>query len=302
MTALRVDVPAKINMHLEVLGRRPDGFHEVRTLLQSVDLRDRVIVRPAPVGRLELEVEPDGAVASGDDNLVVRAARRLWEVVDGQPGAHIRLVKRIPVAAGLGGGSADAAATLVLLDRLWSLDLDRGCLFEMAAALGSDVPFFLVGGVCLGVGRGDEVKALPDLPSREVVVVVPPVEVSTREVYGRFESRLTRDHPEATLTTDATRSECEPRWSRLRNDLEPVVCAGWPEVAAARDVLTRIGALRAGVTGSGAATFALLTEAGSAVDAVEVARTRGWRAEITRTLTRDEAAPRPVEWDEEDGT
>ncbi len=301
MTAIRLDIPAKINLHLEVLGRRPDGYHEVRTLLQSIDLRDRVIVRPAPAGRLELEVAPHGIVGTDDDNLVTRAARRLWEAVDGRPGAHIRLVKRIPVAAGLGGGSADAAATLVLLDRLWSLDLDRGRLFDVASSLGSDVPFFLVGGLCLGIGRGDEVTALPDLRTREVVVVVPPVEVPTREVYGRLESRLTWKRPEATLTEVATGLEREPRWSRLRNDLEPVVCAGWPDVAAARDVLTRVGALRSGVSGSGGATFALLAETAVVVDVVAAARARGWRTEITRTLTRDEAAPRPVECDGEDG-
>lgn len=302
MTALRLDIPAKINLHLEVLGRRPDGYHEVRTLLQSIDLRDRVIVRPAPAGRLALEVEPHGIVVTGDDNLVMRAARRLWEAVDDRPGAHIRLVKRIPVAAGLGGGSADAAATLVLLARLWSLDLDRGRLFDVASSLGSDVPFFLVGGLCVGVGRGDEVTALPDLRTREVVVVVPPVQVPTREVYGRFESRLTWERPEATLTAFVTGLEREPRWSRLRNDLEQVVCAGWPEVAAARDVLTRVEALRAGVTGSGAAAFALLAEPGAAMDVVDEVRARGWRAETTRTLTRDEAAPRPEACDEEDGT
>lgn len=302
MTALRLDIPAKINLHLEVLGARPDGYHEVRTLLQSIDLRDRVIVRPAPAGRLELEVEPAGIVAADDDNLVMRAARRLWDLIDARPGAHIRLVKRIPVAAGLGGGSADAAATLVLLDRMWSLDLDPGSLVEVASALGSDVPFFLVGGLCLGVGRGDDVTSLPDLVTRDVVVVVPPVRVSTREVYGRLESRLTWNRPEATLTAVATGLEREPPWSRLRNDLESVVCAGWPEVAAARELLTRVETLRAGVTGSGAATFALLAETAAAVGVVDAARARGWRAEITRTLSRDEAAPRPVECDEEDGT
>jgi len=302
VTALRLDIPAKINLHLEVLGARPDGYHEVRTLLQSIDLRDRVIVRPAPAGRLELEVEPAGIVAADDDNLVMRAARRLWDLIDARPGAHIRLVKRIPVAAGLGGGSADAAATLVLLDRMWSLDLDPGSLVEVASALGSDVPFFLVGGLCLGVGRGDDVTSLPDLVTRDVVVVVPPVRVSTREVYGRLESRLTWNRPEATLTAVATGLEREPPWSRLRNDLESVVCAGWPEVAAARELLTRVETLRAGVTGSGAATFALLAETAAAVGVVDAARARGWRAEITRTLSRDEAAPRPVECDEEDGT
>lgn len=301
MTALRVDVPAKVNLHLEVLGRRPDGYHEVRTLLQSVDLRDRVVVRPAPEGCVELEVEPVGAVTADDDNLVLRAARRLWEILGRRPGARIRLVKRIPVAAGLGGGSADAAAAIVLLDRLWGAGLARWRLVEVAASVGSDVPFFLVGGLCLGVGRGDEVTALPDLEPRAVVLVVPPVEVATREVYGRLEPRLTWGRPEATLTAVAAGLEREPDWSRLRNDLEPVVCAGWPDVEAARSFVAGVGAMRSGVTGSGAATFAVLAEVAAAARAAATAEARGWRAMTTRTLTRAESEPAPVECDEEVG-
>lgn len=301
MTGLHLDVPAKINLHLEVLGRRPDGYHEVRTLLQSIDLRDRVIVQPAPAGRLELDIEPAATLVADDDNLVLRAARRLWEVADRDPGARVRLVKRIPVGAGLGGGSADAAAALVLLDRLWSLGLDARQLADIAASLGSDVPFFLVGGMCLGVGRGDEIVPLPDLVTHTVVVIAPPVEVPTREVYGRLEPRLTWTRPEATLTTVAAGPGRGLQWSRLRNDLEPVVCAGWPEVAAARALVVESGALRAGVTGSGAAAFAVFGESGRGADVAAGARARGWRTVTTRTLMRAEAEPVPLVWNEEDG-
>ena len=301
MNALRVDVPAKINLHLEVIGRRPDGFHEVRTLLQSIDLRDRVAARSAPEGQLELVVDPDDAVPADDDNLVLQAARALWDLGCGRPGARIRLTKRIPVGAGLGGGSADAAATIVLLDRLWRLGLERWQMAQVAASLGSDVPFFLVGGLGLGVGRGDELVPLSDLePPRGVVLAIPPVEVSTREVYRRLETRLTWTRPEATLGSIAAGWEREPRWPRLRNDLEPVVCTGWPEVAAARAAIDTVDGLRSGVTGSGSAVFTLVEGVDEAARVAVRVDSPAWRVVATRTLTRAEAAPTPVACEEED--
>ena len=126
MSRQAVTAPAKINLHLRILGPRPDGYHQVSTLLQSIDLADEVSAEPAPDGVLELRVEPEGMVTSGEDNLVLRAASLLRERTGAGSGARIRLEKRIPVGAGLGGGSADAAATLVLLDELWHLQLGMG--------------------------------------------------------------------------------------------------------------------------------------------------------------------------------
>ena len=152
---LMVRVPAKINIHLEVVGRRPDGFHELRTLFQSVGLWDTLCGWPAEEGLLELEIEPEGVVGSGPDNLVLRAARALWQETGRRPGARLRLAeKEIPVGGGMGGGSADAAGALMLLNQLWSLGLPTADLRRLAADLGSDVPFFLHGGFALGVGRG----------------------------------------------------------------------------------------------------------------------------------------------------
>jgi 4-diphosphocytidyl-2-C-methyl-D-erythritol kinase len=300
VTAFEVSVPAKINLHLEVLGRRPDGYHELRTLLQSIDVRDRIAVRAAAQGELLLEVEPAGAVTCGDDNLVVRAARALWDLVDHRPGASILLRKSIPAGAGLGGGSADAAAALVLLDRVWQLDLEPWRLGQLAAGLGSDVPFFLRGGLAYGVGRGDEVLPLPDLETLGVVVVVPAVEVGTGEVYGRLDARLTWHTPGATLSAFVAGWERAPEWSDLRNDLERAVCAGWPEVNRARGAVSRLGALHSGVTGSGAAAFAVMDTVEDAVRAAADLERDGWQAIATRTLARSEATPTPVECDEED--
>lgn len=161
---------AKVNLTLEVLGRRPDGFHEVRTVLQSISLADRLTLNAAPDFAFSCE---DPALA-GQDNLVVRAVLLLRERAGGSPGAHLHLEKGIPVAAGLGGGSADAAAALVGLDRLWGLGLPDEDLLPLAEELGSDVPFFLRGGTALASGRGERLESLPSLGLRWLVLLIPP--------------------------------------------------------------------------------------------------------------------------------
>ncbi len=288
MAELRVRVPAKINLHLEVLGRRADGFHELRTLLQSVDLFDEIAAEAAPDGILELEVEPSGAVGADDDNLVLKAARSLWEATGVRPGAHLRLRKGIPVGGGLGGGSADAAAVLVLLDRLWGLGLDKGRLGEVAAALGSDVPFFLHGGLALGTGRGEEVYELPDLGELGLLLALPRVAVSTAEVYRGLDARLTwKTFDSSVYAFTAGRTESLP-WRELHNDLQPVVVAGWREVAEALAGLSRCGGLHAAVTGSGSAVFALFADSGTAQKAAAAAA-GPWQLHVGRTLRRREA-------------
>jgi len=286
---LAVSAPAKVNLHLQVIGRRPDGFHEVRTLLQSVDLADELEAEPAPAGTLDLEVEPAGFVERAD-NLVLRAARALWDLVDDRPGARMRLHKRIPVGAGLGGGSADAAAALVLLDQLWSLDLDRTSLHRVAATLGSDVPFFLHGGLALGVGRGEEVYPLPDLGELGVVLAVPGVSISTPEVYRRLGQRLTWRPPDASVYCLAVGLSTEVPWKTFRNDLQPVVLEGWPQVAAAADLLRDCGPLYWSVTGSGSASFAVFSSQRAAEGAADAARDRWWVHSGT-TLSRARSRP-----------
>ena len=158
---------AKINLTLEVLGRREDGYHEVRTILQTIDLADTITFEEST----ELSVESSDPSLAGEENLVWRAAD-LLKRSDGHPGgARIRLEKRIPMNMGLGGGSSDAATTLLGLNTLWGLGLDPAALHGLAASLGSDVPFFLTGGTCLGTGRGDETSPLPGPPRSWVVLV-----------------------------------------------------------------------------------------------------------------------------------
>jgi 4-diphosphocytidyl-2-C-methyl-D-erythritol kinase len=168
---LEVTARAKINLTLEVLGRRGDGYHEVKTILQTVDLSDRLAIEPSS----DLKVECDQAEINGEDNLVWSAAIALAHRCGIAPRARIVIHKGIPVSMGLGGGSSDAAAALVALNQLWQLGLSGGQLAETAAEIGSDVSFFLTGGTALGEGRGELITQLPGLPSIPVTLICPNV-------------------------------------------------------------------------------------------------------------------------------
>jgi 4-diphosphocytidyl-2-C-methyl-D-erythritol kinase len=291
VATLSIVAPAKINLHLQVVGRRPDRFHELRTLLQCIDLADRLEAEPLPPGQLELVVEPCGAAPEDDSNLVLRAARALQQQLGVPYGARLRLSKQIPAGAGLGGGSSDAAAALVLLDRLWSAGVAQAALHRLAADLGSDVPFFLHGGLALGVGRGEEIYPLDDLSPLGVVVVMPEVEIETAEVYRRLPKELTWRRPESSVYSFSAGLDTDLYWGGVRNDLQPVVLAGWPEVADALKSLQSLNPVHAAVTGSGAAVFALFSEPDQARQAAAKLQQPG-RVHVGTALSR--ALSRPV--------
>jgi 4-diphosphocytidyl-2-C-methyl-D-erythritol kinase len=294
VTRLAISAPAKINLHLQVLGVRPDGYHELRTLFQSIDLADEIHASPTANGILELRVEPEGAVTGAEDNMVLRAASCLRKRTGVTAGASLELHKKIPVAGGLGGGSADAAATLILLDRLWDLELGTGDLVDLAADLGSDVPFFLHGGFAMGVGRGEEVYPLPDLRPFDLVVVTPRLRAPTAEVFDRFAPQLTSSGLDATVYAFATGAPgCDrgnPPWEDLFNELETVVVERWPEVGRVVDALRATQPLHAAVTGSGASAFAVYPDPRRASEAAAALGDR-WQVFVGSTLTRDRARP-----------
>ena len=180
---------AKINWTLEVRGRRPDGYHELRTILQTVDLADTLTFSLLESGTtIECE-HPE--VPTDERNLVWKAAQLLRERTGKTGGVRIRIAKRIPTAAGLGGGSSNAAVTLLALIQLWNLDIPWTELVEIAGRIGADVPFFLIGGTCLGVGRGDEVYPLAGIEARHLLLLNPGILVPTREVYANLPPELT---------------------------------------------------------------------------------------------------------------
>jgi 4-diphosphocytidyl-2-C-methyl-D-erythritol kinase len=243
---------AKVNLHLRVLGKRDDGFHDIFTVFQTISLADELTFEPADV--LELICD-DPAVPTDETNLIFRAARALRP--DG--GARISLVKRIPIGGGLGGGSSDAAAALIGLNRLWKLGLDVAQLASIGAEIGSDVPFFLSGGTALGIGRGTDIEPISDLDERYMVLIAPGVHVSTAAAYaGLHAESLTNGDLNRILRV--CRSEAEsPDFlqAALINDFEPTVFAEFPEIGRAKQRLMELGANRALMSGSGASVFGI---------------------------------------------
>ncbi len=257
--------PAKINWTLEVLGGRPDGYHEVRTVLQTVDLCDRVRVSPAADLVLVLTgpVGQAGAPLTGvlpSENLAYRAAALLRDRAGGRsPGARIELEKAIPAGAGLGGGSSDAAATLRALDRLWGLSLPAAELARLGAQLGADVPFYLFGGTALGRGRGDEVTPLPDVPSRRLLLVVPRRRPArkTAAMYAHLRPEHFSGGEASERLAAAISRGVAPREHDILNTFESIAAEVLPQAAAAAERCQGLG-LRPHLAGSGPAQFVLL--------------------------------------------
>jgi 4-diphosphocytidyl-2-C-methyl-D-erythritol kinase len=257
--------PAKVNWTLEVLRRRPDGYHEIRTVFQTVGLCDLVRVWPSNGLELMLTTRTGQGIDSLADvrpaeNLAYRAASLLWERAGGRAlGAHIELEKVIPAAAGLGGGSSDAAATLRALDRLWGLGMPRAELARLGSQLGADVPFFLFGGTALGCGRGDEVTPLPDVPSQRVLLVVPrsrPIG-KTAAMYASLRPEHFSDGGASERLVASLERGLAPSEDDIHNIFEAIVAEVLPEAASAAEHCRRLG-LRPHLAGSGPAQFVLL--------------------------------------------
>lgn len=283
-TLLRVRAFAKINLALSILGKRADGYHEIRTVFQSIDLCDTLKFRAS--NGIHLQCRGMGPIPR-EENLVARAARLLASKAGANSGVEITLTKRIPVGAGLGGGSSDAAATLLALNRLWKLKFQRDELAEMAADLGSDVPYFLHGGTALGIGRGEEVRPLPELPQLDLVVLYPGIQVSTTEAYSVASLGLTskpnvrRIQRFCALVADGAGCLGE-----IFNDFETSILTAYPPVREAKQFLERHGATAALLCGSGSSVFGFFPDEESALKAARSADRKAWRAFPAKTLSR----------------
>ena len=274
---------AKINLDLKIVGLLADGYHDVRTVLQSVTLHDTLTFTAVP-GPFVIACDRPG-VPIDARNLVWRAASLLWsvrpEAAAPLAGVRVTLDKRIPAEAGLGGGSSDAAATLVALSRLWNLALDLPSLARLGARLGADVPFFLAGGTALGSGRGDDVSPLAEPPVTPIVIVKPPFGVSTPDAYGWFDQDRTPKQARGTART----LPGWPAWAHgLRNDLEPPVATRFPQIRRLARALTALGAMHAAMSGSGSAVFGVFADPVVAAAAHAALTARGETALLTTTL------------------
>jgi 4-diphosphocytidyl-2-C-methyl-D-erythritol kinase len=287
---------AKINLDLRILAVRDDGYHDLATVFQTIALHDTVSVR-AVAGPIRLTCGQAG-VPTDERNLAWRAVQAAWRAAgrDGGPaGLHLHLDKRIPAQAGLGGGSADAAVTLVAANRVLGLGLSGPALRQAAASLGADVAFFLVGGTAEGRGRGELIRPLPDVPPADVLVAVPPFGVATAEAYRWYDEQGRAGSVPASWPRDT--AAWREIWASCRNDLELPVAARHPEIRTLVDALRPVSRLAA-MSGSGSAVFALLDDRDGLRAAARMATAAGWRAIETETLGRDAyqqalTAPRP---------
>ena len=286
-----VEAPAKVNLFLRVLSRDDDGFHRVRTLLQSLEWGDRIVVEQVSGNEIELDVHGFnvGPVA---ENLVVRAAKGFLATAGLTTGLRIHLQKRIPPGSGLGGGSSDAASTLLALSVLLDRPLSQSALWELAASLGSDVPFFLAASpLALVEGRGERVLALPPLPGAHVLVGLTPMHVSTGEAYQALDRARERWDPNRQPELVSILDELD--WDKVErlahNDFQEVVFARYPKINEAWNALSGTDPLFLMLSGSGGAVFAVYKGEEEATRALQELEERAgstpWLLTRTRVVT-----------------
>ena len=279
MNEITIKAPAKINLCLSVFGKRPDGYHEVEMLIQMVGLYDEVTVARGDRG---ITVRCDNsAVPSGEGNIAWKAAAAMLKISERNTGLSIDIRKAIPVAAGLGGGSGDAAAVLAAANRLLGVRLNRERLAEVGAGLGMDVPFFFYGPTALARGRGEILTTLTPLPKFSVLLVNPGFETSTAWVYKNVNLRLTKKVDCNKIAGLAVRSIAES----LHNDLETVTAATHPEISRIKGALLARGAIGACMSGSGPTVFGIFETEEACRAAAKSISGEGWKLYPTETLT-----------------
>ncbi len=275
----RVRLPslAKLNLDLRILHKRPDGFHELRSIFQTVSLRDTITVQIEPANKTAVSVDSSIEIP---DNIVLRAAHLILDQARMKAVIRFKLDKKIPMGAGLGGGSSNAASVLMGLPAILGTRIDPEKLFDYAATLGSDVPFFLRGGTALALGRGTELYPLPELPSHFGLIVSSGIHVSTAAAYQAL-GRVCVDPLTSTAQSHILREFQSVAWASggigldqlpLKNDFEDAVFGMYPGLAAAAKKLVRLGAKPVRMTGSGSAIFGIFSsEAASQTAAIQFA-------------------------------
>ncbi len=285
-TSIRMRAFAKINLGLKIIGRRPDHYHELRTVLQTVSLHDRLEVNRKRQSR-SIEVLCDApGLPEGADNLVYRACE-LWRRWRGlRTGLAVRIEKAIPAGSGLGGASTDAFATILGLERITGDRMPEAARLHLASQLGSDVPFFHWGGRAFAVGRGDEVHPLSDLPSRYCLIVYPSASISTADAYRRVGARWEADSGTNRRSAFAGHSHFSlEKWGPVENDFESVVYAKGGKMRRIKKALQGAGADLASLSGSGSAVFGIFKTSSGAEEALR-GLPSGWPTFKTRTLNR----------------
>jgi 4-diphosphocytidyl-2-C-methyl-D-erythritol kinase len=277
---------AKINWTLRILGKRADGYHEIATVLQSVSLCDELIFELRDDDQISLTCD-DPSIPIDESNLIVKAARSLSH----QHGVDIKLLKKIPAKGGLGGGSSNAAVTLLALNHLWRLGFGDGDLRRIGCGLGADVPFFISGGTAVAMGIGTEIQQVVDYPHQHLIIITPNASVSTATAYESLNApSLTTPDSVSILSSSFTEpfSRDSSQWP-LHNDFEGVIFEIEPEIRRAKSALLDAGAHAALLAGSGSSVFGIFTDEAARNQALRNVRCEaGWRVFACHTLSRSE--------------
>ena len=287
-TELRLPSFAKINLSLRVVGKRDDGYHELCTVFQAVTLADEITFSESDELNLTCS---DSTMPTGNENIIIRAAEKLRLEKDVRLGAAIHLEKHIPSPGGLGGGSSNAAVTLLALRKIWDLKISDHVLESIGRELGADVPYFFHGGTALGMSRGDVIEPLEDIRPRPMLIVTPDVSVPTRDAFARVNApSLTSETAKSIL--QICRFEAKsPDFlqTAITNDLESSVFEKFPEVARVRQKLLELGAANAAMSGSGASVFAIFDKEETRQAALKALDTEvNWRKFAVAAISRDE--------------
>jgi len=277
----RIKSFAKINLGLEVKGKRMDGYHDIRTLFQAIDFFDVLEFRLVQEDKVLLEGNKE-EVSWDEDNLIFKAAMILKGRFNVSQGIEIWVEKNIPPGKGLGGGSSNAAVTLYALNEIWGLRLGKEDLIGLGRTLGADVPFFLEGGLCLGLERGDKLTPLPDLESLFCILVLPPFSIATSSVYQRFPLSLTSDDKGSKIIRFLENRKV----GLLENSLEEIVFSSYPQLKDIKSLFQSQGSELSLVSGTGSAVFGLFLEKGEAEKAL-VELEKKHSAFLVETLSRE---------------
>lgn len=266
--SVRVKAPAKINIGLQILEKRADGYHEIRSVLQQINLYDEITLQRVPDSSLSLSCNQLD-LPLGKENLCIQAAELLRWSTDCHLGVKMFLTKRIPWGAGLGGGSSDAAAVLKALNELWKLGLKKGELIKLASELGSDVPFFIEGGCCLATGRGEKLKKIKPIITDPILLICPEISISTAWAYKNIKKyRLTSKKENITFYDSLTKGLFDPSARDVfRNDFESIVVQEYPLLKSLIARLYHYGAYFASLSGSGSSLYGVFSNKETAVQA-----------------------------------
>ncbi|MBR1860066.1 MAG: 4-(cytidine 5'-diphospho)-2-C-methyl-D-erythritol kinase [Selenomonadaceae bacterium] len=290
---LTISANAKINLTLDILGTREDGYHEVEMILQSIELADNIELAKMDSG---IKLEMDASAVSGgetltvnENNLAYRAAKAVIDYCKLDNGIFIRLTKKIPIAAGLAGGSTDAAAVIRGMNQLFNLHLTTDELCEIGLKIGSDVPFCIIGGTCLASGRGEKLKRLPDLINVPVVLVKLRGAIPTAWAYKTYDSDRSSEHPDNLAICEAINlSDYEAVGELMFNVLEHVAAKKYPAILSYKEKMLEAGAIAAMMSGSGPTVFGIAKTQEDAVKIAESFKNSGTQVFVTKTIGRIE--------------